>query len=384
MKKMIKLDKIYAYATEQSANKDMFIAQDKLSIDGIENVYKISERRFENSEISKFCIFGIDSDKRFYYKICEDISLDNNPRHIAINMDYEAQDLQQMQNEKSVEKNLKIMKHIDELCEVNILENFNLLNDKKIENLQSSEYMLLNRMMHECKSYLDIDGIYYKDENNLYCTTPRRQINLMNELYDNLYIKPENITKEDIKALENKIIKVNIDDLDKYYEYELDDDQKMEIRIGCNKGLDIGVYAQPKFNSEKMYEIRKGLEKGLDITTYANSNFNNKQMHQIRKGLENGVDVTEYADEKFDYKQMYVIRIGLESNFDISIYKNFEFNHDQMYQIFYGIQNGVDVSAYAVTEYSWEKMSEIRQALENDYNDKSIDSIAENDWEMEI
>lgn len=45
--------------------------------------------------------------------------------------------------------------------------------------------------------------------------------------------------------------------------YNFNRQQKEEIIIGLEQGLDVSLYAKPEFNEFQMYQICLGLEKGL-------------------------------------------------------------------------------------------------------------------------
>lgn len=68
---------------------------------------------------------------------------------------------------------------------------------------------------------------------------------------------------------------------------QFDEDQKEEIILGANKGLDVSIYAKPEFAWAQMNEIRLGLEGGLNVNRYAKPVFNWQEMHSIRRQLQN-------------------------------------------------------------------------------------------------
>ena len=76
---------------------------------------------------------------------------------------------------------------------------------------------------------------------------------------------------------------LNIDNLmktDLYKDFEYD--QKKEIRLGLEKGLDVSIYAKKDFIPKKMKQIRLGLEDNLDVSVYSNKSFTWLQMTEIR------------------------------------------------------------------------------------------------------
>ena len=61
-----------------------------------------------------------------------------------------------------------------------------------------------------------------------------------------------------------------------------DSDQKNQIRLGIDSGVDISLYADHKFDSDQMWQIRLGLKDGVDTSLYADPKFGWEQMSQIK------------------------------------------------------------------------------------------------------
>lgn len=56
--------------------------------------------------------------------------------------------------------------------------------------------------------------------------------------------------------------------------YNFDEDQKVEIKLGIESGVNVTVYTKPEYNYGQMSEIRQGLEKGLDVSIYSKPEYN--------------------------------------------------------------------------------------------------------------
>lgn len=65
---------------------------------------------------------------------------------------------------------------------------------------QEFEYMLLNRLQSDCYSFIEHGG-------KLWGITPKEHMNKMFELWDKLKIKPEWLTKQELKNLNLKLTK---------------------------------------------------------------------------------------------------------------------------------------------------------------------------------
>ena len=67
--------------------------------------------------------------------------------------------------------------------------------------------------------------------------------------------------------------------------YNFNRQQKEEIRIGLEQGLDVSWYAKPDFTWIQMEEIRLGLEANIDVSIYSYPGFTDGQMEQFRSSL---------------------------------------------------------------------------------------------------
>ncbi len=199
-----------------------------------------------------------------------------------------------------------------------------------------------------------------------------------------------------------------------YAKYDFDEDQKIEIQTGEEKGLDVSFYTKPSFLAIQMRQIRLGLEEGLDVSVYSKPEYDWFQMEEIRKGMKAGVQYEMYAKPEIDYKKMRQLRKGLQQGIDLSLYIQVEsgileqlrkaalakisiidyikdgFEVEQLTQIRHalerrlnirpyisvehrgssireialGLEAGVPVNMYSDIEYTWQQMREIRMGME--------------------
>lgn len=98
----------------------------------------------------------------------------------------------------------------------------------------------------------------------------------------------------------------------------------------------------------------------------ADTEYNAQQREQIDLGLEDGVDVSVYADPEFEWEQMDSIRHGLKRGLNVSIYTDPAFTWKQMFMVRWGLEAGVNVSAYADPKNSCETMNNILKSLKKE------------------
>lgn len=205
--------------------------------------------------------------------------------------------------------------------------------------------------------------------------------------------------------------------MDKFYLVydEFDDDQKMEIeagiqkgfdvscyakleylaiqmrqiRLGMESGIDVSVYNKPEYDWFQMEEIRLGMEAGITYELYAKPSIDYKRMRQIRKGLEDGIDlsifiklapgileelrkallskvvIVDYIKEGYVVEQLTEIRYALEKKIDIKPYITKEYRGAAIREIVLGLEAGLAVSVYSNLEYNWQQMQEIRLGMES-------------------
>lgn len=154
-------------------------------------------------------------------------------------------------------------------------------------------------------------------------------------------------------------------DIKKYLDSsEFTDDQKKEIELGAEEGLDVSLYAKPEFLAIQMFQIRLGLEKNLPVKWYATEDYDWFQMKEIRKGLERNLDVKKYAFPSIRFDVMREIRKGLEDGIDLSACRNFDAGVLREFRI--AACEKIDIIKYVKQGYDEEQLKEIRIALEKD------------------
>jgi len=143
---------------------------------------------------------------------------------------------------------------------------------------------------------------------------------------------------------------------------EFTDDQKKEIELGAEEGVDVSIYAKPEFLAIQMFQIRLGLEKHLPVEWYATEEYDWFQMKEIRKGLERDLDVKKYAFPTIRFDVMREIRKGLEDGIDLSACRNFDAGILREFRI--AACEKIDIIKYVKQGYDEEQLKEIRIALE--------------------
>ena len=110
------------------------------------------------------------------------------------------------------------------------------------------------------------------------------------------------------------------------YDYEFDEYQLFELKVGFDKGLNIDLFAYPDFDDEIMYAIRSvllGYREYLHDTRsqrravqYVVDGYDGCQMRELIIGLSKGLRVELYENRDLSYLEMQMIRQGLESEVD--------------------------------------------------------------------
>ena len=164
-----------------------------------------------------------------------------------------------------------------------------------------------------------------------------------------------------IKVKKNKMVK-NQEAL--IMDGRFSDEQKNEIKLGIENGIDVYKYALPTYSAEQMKVLREGLQEDLDVTFLLNPLLDSGQMYEIKHGISIGIDVSKYAKSCFDIHQMKEIRLGICSNIAVSEYIDPRYDFRQMREIRIGLEKGLCVLYYANPDFKWEQMQEIRLGLE--------------------
>ncbi len=164
--------------------------------------------------------------------------------------------------------------------------------------------------------------------------------------------------------------------------------QMRQIRLGLEAGLDVSVYSRPEYDWFQMEEIRLGMQEGLKYELYAGPEIDYKKMRQIRKGLQDGIDlspylkleagileelrkailakvsIVEFIKEGYAVEQLEEIRNALERKIDIRPYISPEYRGASIHEIWLGLEAGLPVEVYTDLEYGWRQMREIRLGME--------------------
>lgn len=199
-------------------------------------------------------------------------------------------------------------------------------------------------------------------ENAEYMKEQRQEIFLGKEegLDVSLYSNPE------LNWLQMEQIRMGIKDkvdvtayADPSYSYET----MKQIRLSFYSSNDLSGYLDRGFVDDELEQIRLALEEGLPIETWLTDDMYVQQIYEIRIGMYEGLDVSVYADSKYNWMQMHEIRLGLEKKLKVSFYTNSLFSHWQMQEIRLGLEAGLDVTPYARLLFSASDMKEKRQNL---------------------
>lgn len=78
----------------------------------------------------------------------------------------------------------------------------------------------------------------------------------------------------------------------------------MDLKGAPPKNSDFTMAEDSEYLKEQRQEIFLGKEEGLDVSLYSNPELNWLQMEQIRMGIKDKVDVSVYADPSYSYETM--------------------------------------------------------------------------------
>ena len=126
------------------------------------------------------------------------------------------------------------------------------------------------------------------------------------------------------------------------------------------------ISADTEYNAQQREQIDLGLEDGVDVSVYADPEFEWEQMDSIRHGLKRGLNVSIYTDPKYSSAQMWEIYLGLKKDLNVSMYTDPAFTWKQMFMVRWGLEAGVNVSAYADPKNSCETMNNILKSLKKE------------------
>lgn len=146
--------------------------------------------------------------------------------------------------------------------------------------------------------------------------------------------------------------------------FEYQEAQNQEIRLGTEEGLDVSVYSNPEFNWLQMEQIRMGLKDKIDASVYANPEYSYETMRQIRLSIYSAIDLLPYLDRGFIDDELEEIRLALLDNLPLDKWLKDDMCTPQIREIRIGLCEELDISVYADTKYNWMQMQEIRLGLE--------------------
>lgn len=199
-------------------------------------------------------------------------------------------------------------------------------------------------------------------ENSEYIKEQRHEILLGKEegLNVSLYSNPEYnwLQMEQIRmGLKDKV------DVFTYADPSYSFETMKQIRLSFYSSINLIPYLERGFIDDELEQIRLALEDGLSIDTWLTDDMYVQQIYEIRIGLYEGMNVSKYANSQYNWMQMREIRLGLEKKLNVSLYTNYLFSHWQMKEIRLGLEAGLDVSSYAKLIFSGTDMKEKRQYL---------------------
>ena len=76
-----------------------------------------------------------------------------------------------------------------------------------------------------------------------------------------------------MKLTNNLTFKHTLDMLETQYAYKYDLEQKYQLEVGFERGVDIHKYANPDFDWIYMSHLRRALEHGSDISRYVKPTY---------------------------------------------------------------------------------------------------------------
>lgn len=159
-------------------------------------------------------------------------------------------------------------------------------------------------------------------------------------------------------------------------------EQRQEILLGKEEGLDVELYSNPELNWLQMEQIRMGIKDKVDVSSYADPSYSYETMKQIRLSIYSSCDLTPYLDRGFVDDELEQIRLALEDNLPIDVWLTDDMYMQQIYEIRIGLCESLDVSAYADSKYNWMQMQEIRLGLEKKLKVSHYTNNLFSHWQM--
>ncbi len=160
-------------------------------------------------------------------------------------------------------------------------------------------------------------------------------------------------------------------------------EQRQEIFLGKEEGLDVSLYSNPELNWLQMEQIRMGIKDKVDVTAYADPSYSYETMKQIRLSFYSSNDLSGYLDRGFVDDELEQIRLALEEGLPIETWLTDDMYVQQIYEIRIGMYEGLDVSVYADSKYNWMQMREIRLGLEKKLKVSFYTNSLFSHWQMQ-
>lgn len=93
--------------------------------------------------------------------------------------------------------------------------------------------------------------------------------------------------------------------LEMQYDYTYDLEQKYQLEVGFERGVDINKYANPDFDWIYMSYLRRALEHGSDISRYTKSTYVPQLLKVISDLAVFNIDIEEFvSDNQLDIEGM--------------------------------------------------------------------------------
>lgn len=159
-------------------------------------------------------------------------------------------------------------------------------------------------------------------------------------------------------------------------------EQRQEILLGREEGLDVSLFANPELNWLQMEQIRMGMKDKVDVSVYADPSYSYETMKQIRLSFYSSNDLTAYLERGFVDDELEQIRLALEDGLPIDTWLTDDMYAQQIHEIKVGLYENLDVSVYANSQYNWMQMKEIRMGLEKKLNVSLYTNYLFSHWQM--
>lgn len=100
-----------------------------------------------------------------------------------------------------------------------------------------------------------------------------------------------------MKLTNNLAFKHTLDMLETQYDYKYDLEQKYQLEVGFERGVDIHKYANPDFDWIYMSHLRRALERGSDISRYVKPTYVPQLLKVISDLAVFNVDIEEFVSD---------------------------------------------------------------------------------------